>query len=249
MSKFSEINSRKHFSGSAIILVPTVIRQQFITDQISHLGGHFGPQQKMLRHPHLLLRQALPPCPLFSMNIDPPRPVSEPSSLRGLPKAWFPKGWFWRMFPWNENRNEERFGCSPGTTTGTRVRSHVPRERKPERGRIRQNRPFRKPPFSEDFSLLVTFLLVTFSWPSSAWKNSVWAYFVVFFVVFSWLFRGPRFGQILRVLALEKSSELSSPSDPFLRPSKQKNIRNVHPGMGLSHECPSFSWGCPSAHA
>ena len=28
-----------------------------------------------------------------------------------------------------------------------------------------------------------------------------------FFVVFSWLFRGPRFGQILRVLALEQSSE------------------------------------------
>ena len=28
-----------------------------------------------------------------------------------------------------------------------------------------------------------------------------------FFVAFSWLFRGPRFGQILRVLALEKSSD------------------------------------------
>ena len=28
-----------------------------------------------------------------------------------------------------------------------------------------------------------------------------------FFVAFSWLFRGPRFGQILRVLALEQSSE------------------------------------------
>ena len=30
-----------------------------------------------------------------------------------------------------------------------------------------------------------------------------------FFVAFSWLFRGPRFGQILRVLALEQSSELN----------------------------------------
>ena len=29
-----------------------------------------------------------------------------------------------------------------------------------------------------------------------------------FFVAFSWLFRGPRFGQILRVLALEQSSFL-----------------------------------------
>ena len=31
-----------------------------------------------------------------------------------------------------------------------------------------------------------------------------------FFVAFSWLFRGPRFGQILRVLALEQSSEKGS---------------------------------------
>ena len=31
--------------------------------------------------------------------------------------------------------------------------------------------------------------------------------FRYFFVVFSWLFHGPRFGQILRVLALELSSE------------------------------------------
>ena len=33
------------------------------------------------------------------------------------------------------------------------------------------------------------------------------SYFVVFSWVFSWLFRGPRFGQNLRVLALEQSSE------------------------------------------
>ena len=43
------------------------------------------------------------------------------SVLRGLLKGWFPKGWFWRMFP--------------GTKTGTRVHSDVPPERKPERGR------------------------------------------------------------------------------------------------------------------
>ena len=36
------------------------------------------------------------------------------------------KRWFWRMFPRNGNRNEGTFGCSPGTKTGTRVRSHVP---------------------------------------------------------------------------------------------------------------------------
>ena len=55
--------------------------------------------------------------------------------------AHFPgvdKRWFWRMFPRNENRNEGTFGCSPGTKTGTRVRSHVLLGRKPERGYIRQ---------------------------------------------------------------------------------------------------------------
>ena len=76
-------------------------------------------------------------------------------------KRWvFPKGWFWRMFPWNENRNEGTFGCSPGTRTGTRVHSDVPPERelergyvrmfprneRPERGYVRQNHPFAKPP-------------------------------------------------------------------------------------------------------
>ena len=47
------------------------------------------------------------------------------------------------MFPWNANQSED---CSAGTKTGTRVRSHVPSERKPERGYIRQNHPFTKPP-------------------------------------------------------------------------------------------------------
>ena len=68
--------------------------------------------------------------------------------ILGSTKGWFPKGWFWRM-------------CSPGTKTGTRahsdvpperkpgtrVRSHVPPERQPERGHVRQNHPFTKPPF------------------------------------------------------------------------------------------------------
>ena len=61
---------------------------------------------------------------------------------------------------------------------------------------------------SEDFSLLVTFLLVAFSWlfrgPHLLGKQCLG----FFFVAFSWLFR---FGQILRVLALEKSSDCFSP--------------------------------------
>ena len=47
------------------------------------------------------------------------------------------------MFPRNENRNEGAFGCSPGTKTGTRVRSHVP----PEQKKTRVRSP--KPPFYE----------------------------------------------------------------------------------------------------
>ena len=68
---------------------------------------------------------------------------SKSTLCRRNPKGWFPKGWFSR----NENRNEGTFGCSPERKTGTRVRSGVPPERKPERGHIRQNHPFTKPPF------------------------------------------------------------------------------------------------------
>ena len=38
----------------------------------------------------------------------------------------FPKGWFWQMFPRNENRNEGAFTCFPGTKTRTRVHSPKP---------------------------------------------------------------------------------------------------------------------------
>ena len=48
--------------------------------------------------------------------------------------------------PRHENGKECTFGCSPGTKAGTRVRSHVPPERKLERGHIRQNHPLRNPP-------------------------------------------------------------------------------------------------------
>ena len=58
----------------------------------------------------------------------------------GLPGRLLTKGWFWRMFPQNENRNEGTFRCSPGfknrnqgtfacsagTKTGTRAHSPKP---------------------------------------------------------------------------------------------------------------------------
>ena len=80
-------------------------------------------------------------------------------------KGLFPKGWFWRMFPRNENRNDGAFA----KTTLLRNRPFISQwapfwcwqkgyfqkggfggcspERKPERGYVRQNHPFAKPPF------------------------------------------------------------------------------------------------------
>ena len=43
--------------------------------------------------------------------------------------------------------------------------------------------------------------------PQKSPKSSADSFFVLFFVAFPWLFRGPHFGQILHALALEKSSE------------------------------------------
>ena len=51
------------------------------------------------------------------------------------------------MFSRNENRNEVRSDVPPERKTGTRVRSNVPRNEKLERGYVRQNHPFTKPPF------------------------------------------------------------------------------------------------------
>ena len=73
--------------------------------------------------------------------------VSKRVVLADVPPERKPERGYIRMFPRNENRNEGTFGCSPGTKTGTRVRSDVPPERKPERGYVRQNHPFTKPPF------------------------------------------------------------------------------------------------------
>ena len=75
--------------------------------------------------------------------------------------------WFGRR---NKNRNEGTFGCSVGTKTGTRVLSHVPPERKPERGHIRQNHPLTtKPPsclLSKKFSLQAAFPFLNSRWAS-----------------------------------------------------------------------------------
>ena len=92
------------------------------------------------------------------------------------------------------------------------VLADVPPDRKPERGYIRQNHPFTKPPFYlllKDFSLLVAFLLVTFSWLFHGFSVALFCLEQEglglvrgFLVAVSWLWR---FGQNLHVLALEQS--------------------------------------------
>ena len=88
------------------------------------------------------------------------------SRIGGLQKGGFPKGWFRRMFPQNENRNEGTFAKNHPFTkppfslpvtlfsvdkrvvSKRVVSADVPPERKPERGHVRQTHPFTKPPFS-----------------------------------------------------------------------------------------------------
>ena len=65
--------------------------------------------------------------------------------LAAVPPERKPERGYVRMLSRNENRNEGTFACCSGMKTGTRVRWHVPPER--ERGHIRQNHPFTKPPF------------------------------------------------------------------------------------------------------
>ena len=97
--------------------------------------------------------------------------LTELGVCRGFAKGWFPKGWFRRMFPRNENRNEGTFAkttlletaplspseaflvVSKRVVSKRVVSTDVPPERKPERGYVRQDHPFTKPPFYLPVSL------------------------------------------------------------------------------------------------
>ena len=124
--------------------------------------------------------------------------------------------------------------CSPGTKTGKRA--HSP-----------------KPPFCETalfqktfrylwlfYSVLFRGFFVVFSWLFRGPLLSRKTVFGPFFVTFSWLFRGPRFGQILRVLALEQSSDfcLLSKSSP-----EGARMLLVRPGT-----CLKKGWVGPARH-
>ena len=67
--------------------------------------------------------------------------------LGGTQKGGFQKGGFGGCSSGTKTGTRVRSDVPPERKTGTRVRSHVPPERKPERGYIRQNHPFTKPPF------------------------------------------------------------------------------------------------------
>ena len=102
---------------------------------------------------------------------------------QGNLKGWFPKGWFWRMFPRNENRNEgtfakttlletallslnDPFGCwQKGGFQKGGFQKDVPPERKPERGYVRQNHPFGNRPFISQWP----FWVLTKGWFPKGW--------------------------------------------------------------------------------
>ena len=65
----------------------------------------------------ILANTNFPPPPPAITNLLPPPPCPVP---RGFAKGWFPKGWFWRMFPGTKTRNEGTCGCSSGTGTKNR---------------------------------------------------------------------------------------------------------------------------------
>ena len=54
------------------------------------------------------------------------RVVSKGVVLADVPPERKPERGYIQMFPWNENRNEGTFACSPGTKTGTRAHSPQP---------------------------------------------------------------------------------------------------------------------------
>ena len=68
-------------------------------------------------------------------------------TLGGTQKDDLPKGGFGGCSPGTNTGTRVRSDVPPEQKIGTRVRSHVPPERKPERGHIRQNHPFTKLPF------------------------------------------------------------------------------------------------------
>ena len=67
------------------------------------------------------------------------------SAEAGVPKGQFPKGWFWQMFPCTELSSKQSFPAMLPWQKNPMI-FDIPAPQKPERGHIRQNRPFTKPP-------------------------------------------------------------------------------------------------------
>ena len=65
----------------------------------------------------------------------------------GWQKGGFPKGWFWRTFPQNENQNEGTFGCSLGTKAGTIYVHMFPQNENRNEGTFAKTTLLTKPPF------------------------------------------------------------------------------------------------------
>ena len=116
--------------GGAPLLSPEVPKYEFL-EGFGTSGWKIGVPQKRQIQPR-------PICgPLMKLfcgdSVVDKRVVSKRLFLADVPPERKPERGYTRMFPRNENRNEGTFACSPGTKTGTRIRSPKP--------------PFTKPPF------------------------------------------------------------------------------------------------------
>ena len=98
------------------------------------------------------------------------RALGRTNKIPGFAKRWFPKGWFWRMFPGTKNRNEGTFRCSPAPRTGTKVHSDVPRDQTRNEGTFAETAILRSCPFvsSRKIALIACFKILNVS---SAFRN------------------------------------------------------------------------------
>ena len=137
-------------------------------------------------------------------------------------------------------------GCSPGTRTRTRVRSHVPPERKRERGYSRQNHPSTRPPsclpvnFCGHFKQLSPDL-VTLDGTNQTWaKNSPSFQAVLQGVPFTGV-QVLRLKNLILLHAENRKNEVKLPPPPLCRPLKHSMIIFTQCYRYFSDRCGNFS--------
>ena len=106
------------------VLRARVLKRLLISGTVERLSRGFG--EGCTFSTEWEKKAGLSKAPKTSHSLRRPIPWMPPDRGPGSQKGGFQKGWFWRIFPRNENRNEGTFACSPGTKTRTRLHSPTP---------------------------------------------------------------------------------------------------------------------------